>query len=51
MTPTKRRRAFVVIEGGKKKPEPLPLELLDPFYFWLKCMASLNDTLIGFNKP
>jgi hypothetical protein len=34
MTPAKRRRAWVVIEGGKR-PEPFPVELFFPwFWFW-----------------
>jgi hypothetical protein len=34
MTPAKRRRAWVVIEGGK--PEPFPIELFFWWMWWIK---------------
>jgi hypothetical protein len=37
MTPAKRRREWIVIEGGKK-PEPfqpfLPFEIFFPWFWW-----------------
>jgi hypothetical protein len=32
MTPTKRRRAFRVIQGGKQE---FPIELFNPFLWWM----------------
>jgi hypothetical protein len=33
MTPARRRRAFVVIDGGKQKQTPFPIFF--PFMWWL----------------